>query len=146
MVQLEANLDDMTPELLPQAMQAAMDAGALDVWVTPITMKKGRPALKLSALTAPAHAEVVAEAMLKETTSFGVRMVTMERRCLQREQFGVQTDYGEIAVKVGYLGDQALTASPEYEDCRLAAQQHGATLKQVYAAAVAAFYAQWDGE
>ncbi len=141
-VQLEANVDDMTPELVPAAMQAMMDAGALDVWVMPITMKKGRPAVMLSALAAPAEAEAVAEAMLRETTSLGVRMAGMERRCLERRQVEVTTDYGQIDVKVGYLGGEIITASPEYEDCRRAADEHRVSLKDVYAAAVAAFHAE----
>ena len=145
-VQLDVNVDDMTPELVPQAMQAMMEAGALDVWATPVTMKKGRPALQLSALAASADAEKVAEAMLAETTSFGVRMVAMERRCLQREHIEIATDYGAIRVKAGYLGSEVLTASPEYEDCRRAAEQHGVTLKEVYAAAQAAFRESRDRE
>ncbi len=144
--QLEVNVDDMTPELVPQAMQAMMEAGAFDAWATPITMKKGRPALQLSALAAVADAEKVAQAMLAQTTSFGVRVAVMERRCLQREQVEVATDYGTIRVKVGYLGGEVITASPEYEDCRQAAEQHRVTLKEVYAAAQAAFRRQGEGE
>jgi len=140
-VQLETNVDDMTPELLAAALQAIMEAGALDAWVTPVTMKKGRPALKLSALAEPAQADDIARVILTETTTFGVRMVAAERRCLRRAQVEVTTPYGPVRVKVGSLGDQVVTASPEYEDCREAAERSGVSLKEVYAAAQAAFRA-----
>ncbi len=137
-VAIETNVDDMTGELVPGAMDAALAAGALDAWVTPIVMKKGRPALLLRVICAPERADAVAEALLRETTSLGVRMAPMERRCLRREQIEVATEFGAVRVKVGYLGGEAVTLSPEYEDCRRAAAEHGAALKQVYAAAVAA--------
>jgi len=134
---IETNVDDMSGELVPGAIDAALAAGALDAWSAPIVMKKGRPALLIRAICAPEHADAVAEALLRETTSLGVRMARMERRCLRREQVAVETEYGTVRVKVGYLGGEVATASPEYEDCRRAADEHGASLKEVYAAALA---------
>lgn len=135
---IEANIDDMSGELVPDAIEAALNAGALDCWAVPIIMKKGRPALLLRAICEPAGEDAVAEVLLRETTSLGVRMVEMRRRCLQRRAISVETRFGEISVKLGYLGGEVVTASPEYTDCRRAADEHGVTLKQVYAAAIAA--------
>ena len=143
-VAIEANVDDMTGELVPNALEAALAAGALDAWAAPIVMKKGRPALLLRALCVPERADAVAEALLRETTSLGVRMAQMERRCLRRERIEVETPFGRLAVKVGYLSGAAVTISPEHEDCRRAAEEHGAPLKAVYAAAMAAAQAVMD--
>jgi len=137
-VVIETNVDDMTGELVPNAIDAALAAGALDAWAAPIVMKKGRPALLLRALCVPERADAVAEALLRETTSLGVRMVPMDRRCLRREEIEVATEFGPVQVKVGYLGDEAVTLSPEYDDCRRVAIEHRVALKRVYAAAVAA--------
>ena len=137
-VVIEANVDDMSGELVPHALQAALQAGALDAWAAPIVMKKGRPALTISALAEPAAVDAVAESLLRETTSLGVRMSRWSRRCLPRESVTVQTPYGEVSVKVGYLDGEMVTASPEHDDCVRAAERAGVTLKQVYAAAVAA--------
>lgn len=134
---IEANIDDMTGELVPNAIDAALSAGALDCWVTPIVMKKGRPALLISAICDVDSADAVAGTLLRETTTLGVRMARMQRRCLARRQVTVETEFGPIAVKLGYQDGEAVTASPEYEDCRRAAAQHGVPLKQVYAAAIA---------
>lgn len=104
----------------------------------PIVMKKGRPALTISALAQPEDAERVADVFLRETTSLGVRMSPWSRRCLARETVTVQTAFGDIRVKLGLLDGRAVTVSPEYEDCRAAAVSGGASLKEVYAAAQAA--------
>jgi len=138
-VVIETNVDDMSPELAPHALEAALGAGALDAWATPIVMKKGRPALQLAALTDPARADAVVEALLRETTSLGVRMSRWGRRCLRREVVRVSTPWGEVAVKVGYLGGEAVTVSPEHDECARVAAAAGVPLKQVYAAAVAAW-------
>ena len=135
---IEANIDDMSGELVPNAIDAALAAGALDAWSAPIVMKKGRPALLLRAICEPERAEEVASVLLRETTTLGVRMVEMQRRCLAREHLTVSTPFGEIAVKLGYQDGAVVTASPEYEDCRRAAKEHSAPLKNVYAAALAA--------
>lgn len=141
MVLLEANLDDITGEFLGYAMEKLFAAGAVDVWATPIYMKKNRPATMLSALAPPESADAVAAAMLTHTTSFGVRRQAVQRDCLEREHVTVATPFGSVRVKVGKRDGQVLTAAPEYEDCAAAADAHGASLKDVYQAALAA----WTG-
>jgi len=138
---VEANIDDMSPELCEHAAEAIALAGALDVWWTPIAMKKSRPALLLSALVPPGALESVLAAVLAETTSIGVRFDRVARRVLERELVVVDTPFGPIPVKVARQGGRALNAAPEYEACRAAARAHGVALKSVYAAAVAA----WQG-
>jgi len=143
-VVIETNVDDMPGELVPGAIDAALQAGALDAWSAPIAMKKGRPGLLLRAICPEEQADAVSAALLRETTSLGVRLTRMERRCLRRERIEVATRFGTVGVKVGYLGGSAVTVSPEYEDCRRGAEEHGAPLKAVYAAAVAAAQAIMD--
>ena len=134
---IEANVDDMSGELVPHAIEAALSAGALDAWSAPISMKKGRPGLLLCAICEPERAEEVASALLRESTSLGVRMTQMERRCLRREVSPVETRFGPIGVKRGYLGEEQVTVSPEHDDCARAAGEHGVAVKLVYAAAIA---------
>ena len=135
---IEANIDDMNPEFYERVAQRAFEAGAVDVWTSPIFMKRGRPATKLSALSAPARTEAVAGAILRESTTFGVRVSDWERRCLPRESITVNTAYGEVRVKLGKVGEEVVTASPEYADCAAAAESHGVPVKEVHAAAVTA--------
>ncbi|MCD6360470.1 MAG: nickel pincer cofactor biosynthesis protein LarC, partial [Armatimonadetes bacterium] len=137
-VVIEANVDDMTPELVPHTLEAMLGAGALDAWVTPIVMKKGRPAVQFSALAEPATVDAVVEALLRETATLGVRMSQWNRRCVERETVSVETPWGEVAVKVGYLRGAPVTISPEYDDCARLAGETGVPLKRVYAAALAA--------
>jgi pyridinium-3,5-bisthiocarboxylic acid mononucleotide nickel chelatase len=142
---IEANIDDMSPELCAHAADAAFAAGAVDVWWTPITMKKGRPALLVTALAPTAARDAVATALLRETTSLGVRFDAVERRTLDREVIPVATAYGAIDMKVGRDGGAVVNAAPEFESCRAAAVRTGAPLKAVYAAAIAAWDARKSG-
>jgi uncharacterized protein (TIGR00299 family) protein len=139
--QIDANLDDMSPELCAPASDALFAAGALDVWWTPITMKKGRPALMLSALATSEARAAVAAAILRETTTIGVRYAALERTVLARTMRDVSTPYGTIAVKVAADGDVVMNAAPEFEACAAAARRHGVPIKLVFAAALAAFHA-----
>jgi hypothetical protein len=139
--QIDANVDDMSPELCAPAAEAVFAAGALDVWWTPITMKKGRPALALSALAAEAERDAVIAAILRETTTIGVRFSPRERTVLARETVEVATKYGPIPIKVARDGAAVRNAAPEYEACIAAARHHGVPVKHVYAAAVAAYEA-----
>lgn len=138
-VLLEANLDDMLPEHFALAMERCFQAGALDVWLTPIQMKKGRPATTLSALAPPAKAQQVASAIFQNTTTFGIRHCAMSRQCLPRRHEEVQTPFGPVRVKVadGPAGGQ--TVAPECDDCVKAARRAGVPLKAVYIAALNAF-------
>ncbi|HEY8145231.1 MAG TPA: nickel pincer cofactor biosynthesis protein LarC [Kofleriaceae bacterium] len=139
---VEANIDDMSPELCEHAAEVIAMAGALDVWWTPVAMKKSRPALLLTALAPPAALEPVLAAVLAETTSIGVRFDRVARRVLARELVTVDTPFGPIPVKVARQGEHAVNAAPEYEACRAAARAHRVPLKSVFAAAVAAWQAR----
>jgi len=140
--QIEANIDDMTGELCAAAAEAILAAGALDAWWTPITMKKGRPALVLAALATPAQRDAVVAAILRETTTIGVRFIAYDRVALARETMEVATPYGAITMKIAKDGDVVRNAAPEYEACAAAARAHGVPVKQVYAAAQAAYAAR----
>ncbi|MDB4963041.1 MAG: hypothetical protein JWP01_3040 [Myxococcales bacterium] len=137
--QIDANLDDMSPELCGPASDALFAAGALDVWWTPITMKKGRPAFQLSALADRATRDAVIGAILRETTTIGVRYAPRERTVLSRHSVEVATRYGAIPIKVARDGAVIANAAPEYEACAAAAKLHGVPVKLVFAAALAAF-------
>ena len=140
--QIDANIDDMSPELCGPASEAAFAAGALDVWWTPITMKKGRPALMLSALATAEARGAVTAAILRETTTIGVRYAARERTVMARSIREVATRYGAIAVKVAADGETICNVAPELDACVAAARQHGVPVKLVFAAALAAFEAQ----
>ena len=137
--QIDANIDDMSPELCAPAAEAIFAAGALDVWWTPITMKKGRPALTLSALAEPAAKDAVIAAILRETTTIGVRYAQLQRTVLARKTVEVATRFGPIPVKIALDGDTVRNAAPEYEACAAAAKQFNVPVKTVYAAAVMAY-------
>lgn len=142
MWQVEANIDDMNPELCAHASDAVFAAGALDVWWTPIWMKKRRPAMLLSALAESAQRDSVIRAILRETTTIGVRYAARERTVLARRTVPVETRFGTVAVKEASDGNHVVTASPEYESCLEVAQRAGMPLKEIYAAAIAAYATQ----
>jgi uncharacterized protein (TIGR00299 family) protein len=139
--QVDANIDDMSPELCGPASEAVFAAGALDVWWTPIIMKKGRPALMVSALATAEARGAVAAAILRETTTIGVRYAARDRTILARSIREVPTPYGPIAVKIAADGDTVMNAAPELDACVAAARRHGVPVKLVFAAAQAAFEA-----
>ena len=141
-VVVEANVDDMNPEWLPLAMEKVLAAGALDVFLVPVVMKKGRPGHLLQALCPEDRLEAVAEALLVHTTTLGLRYSRWERIKLERQELTVSTPWGEVRMKVGLLGERMLNAAPEYEDCRRVAEAAGQPLKAVYSAALAAFLKQ----
>ena len=128
---LEANVDDVSGEVIGYVQDRLFDAGALDVYTTPIYMKKNRPAAKLTVLAPPALAETMENILFAETTTFGIRGHRARRRKLSRVAETVQTDAGPIRIKVGRRGGQVVTASPEFEDCRQVAQRTGTPLREV---------------
>ena len=132
---LETNLDDISAEVLGWLTDQVLAAGALDVFHTPIQMKKNRPAVLLSLLCAEAAADPLTELLLRQTTAFGVRRYRAERRKLRREFLTAATPYGDVTVKVGRLDGQVVQVAPEFESCRKLAEQGGVPLKAVYAAA-----------
>jgi pyridinium-3,5-bisthiocarboxylic acid mononucleotide nickel chelatase len=138
-VAVETNIDDMTPEAIAHLMTRLMAAGALDCYATPILMKKGRPAQLVTALCAQPDASRIAELVLTESSSFGVRFREASRLCLRREFVAVATEFGPITVKIGYLGAKELKVSPEFEDCRKAAEAAGVPLCQVQEAALVSY-------
>jgi uncharacterized protein (TIGR00299 family) protein len=135
---VEANLDDLLPELAPDAAAACFAAGALDVWTTPAHMKHGRPGFTLSALARPGDEHAVAEAMLRESSSLGVRIARMHRWELERDWRTVDVDGEPVRVKVGRLDGRIVNLAPEHADCERAAQRAGAPVKVVWARALAA--------
>jgi uncharacterized protein (TIGR00299 family) protein len=137
-VVLETNLDDLLPELVPDAVAACFEAGALDVWTTPAAMKKGRPGLVLSAIARPADEHVVAETILRETSALGVRVSTHRRHELDREVRTVVVQGHEVRVKLGRLDGRLLNVAPEHDDCARVARLVGAPVKSIWAAALAA--------
>ncbi|MCH8280209.1 MAG: nickel pincer cofactor biosynthesis protein LarC [Chloroflexi bacterium] len=136
-VLLETNLDDVSGEVLGYAQEQLFALGALDVWYTPIQMKKNRPGVILSALV-PASLEAAAsELILRETPTLGVRTRPVERYAAERHSVPMETELGVISVKVKYLGGEPVSAAPEFEDCRRVALEAGLPLQEVYQRAVA---------
>lgn len=139
---LEAQFDDADGQMLAHAAQRLLEAGALDVYLTPIVMKKGRPGQLLTALASAADVTRLEEIILRETTTFGVRRHECQRTRLAREQVSVSTPYGPIRVKVGRRGGERLRAWPEYDDCADAARRAGVSLREVQQAALRAWTEQ----
>ena len=135
---LETNIDDMSAELFEVLFEKLFAAGVKDVFTTSIQMKKGRPAVKLSVIVSREVRSTAEEIIFRETTTFGIRAYEVERRKLRRESVRVRTEFGEVTVKLGRLGDEIVTTSPEYEDCRRLAAEHGVALKELYEKARAA--------
>ncbi|HEY5041620.1 MAG TPA: nickel pincer cofactor biosynthesis protein LarC [Verrucomicrobiae bacterium] len=135
---LETNLDDCTGEILGHFVEAALAAGALDVFHTPVQMKKNRPGVLLTVLCREADADKFGELMLRETTAFGVRKTIAERRKLHREFAEVKTVSGEVTVKIGRLGGKVVQAAPEYESVKKLAAQQKVPVKWIYETAMQA--------
>jgi uncharacterized protein (TIGR00299 family) protein len=136
---IEAEVDDMSPQLCGPLVDALLRAGALDAYLTPVLMKKGRPGVLITAVLEPAHREAVEEALFRDTTTLGVRRQEMERTVLDREVVAVATPYGPVGVKVGRRGGRVYNAQPEFDDCQRTAQAAGVPVKEVWGAALTAF-------
>jgi uncharacterized protein (TIGR00299 family) protein len=130
-VVLETNVDDMSPEALPRVLEKALAAGARDAFLTPVLMKKGRPAHVLTVLAEPAKEEVLAQLIMRETSTFGIRRHTCSRWTLRREIREIESPWGPIRVKIGDLGGEQLRVTPEYESCREIADRFGVPLLEV---------------
>ena len=130
-VVLETHIDDCSPEVFDHLMNRCFAAGALDVGLTPIQMKKNRPAVALTAITPPEAAEAVTDVLFAETTTFGIRRTTTRRIVLDRELLTVETPWGPVAVKVGRRAGRLLQVAPEYEDCRRIAEDKALALRTV---------------
>jgi uncharacterized protein (TIGR00299 family) protein len=135
---VEANIDDMNPQLFEQLSDQLLAAGALDVLMLPVQMKKQRPGVLLQVLSAPDRLNTLLDILFRESTTIGVRTYEVTRYMLQRESVQVMTRYGPVRVKVSRQGGQVVNVAPEYEDCRALAQKIGQPVKLVYAAALGA--------
>ena len=135
---VETNIDDFNPEFYESVIEKLFAAGALDVFLTPVQMKKNRPGITLSAICSHSDAHKIASIILIETSTFGVRMSQWERVCLERHQEEVATEFGSIRIKIGERDKKVISISPEYEDCRKAAVENNVPIKRVYEAAKAA--------
>ncbi len=129
---LETNLDDVTGEVLGNFSEKAFAAGALDVFHTSIQMKKNRPGVLLTVLCAVSDADKFSEMILRETSAFGVRRTTAERRKLQREFQKVKTQFGEVTVKIGKLNGKIIHAAPEFESCKKLAAEKNVSLQEIF--------------
>jgi uncharacterized protein (TIGR00299 family) protein len=136
---LEANLDDMSPQIYGFFAERALQAGALDVFSVPVQMKKNRPGQLITVLCNPADQEKFSDLLFRETTTLGVRQSIVKRRTLQRESLTVQTSLGSIRMKVARLHGHILNFAPEYEDCQKVAAERGVPLKRVLAEATFEF-------
>jgi uncharacterized protein (TIGR00299 family) protein len=131
-VMVECNIDDMNPELYGYVMEKLFDAGADDVFITPIMMKKARPASKLSVLCSPDKEHVMIQAVLSHTTSLGVRTYKVNKTLLDRKYKKIRTRYGEVTVKTAFYDGKKLKSKPEYEDCILLAKKHNIPVQKIY--------------
>jgi len=139
---IEANVDDMSPQLYGYFIDQALAAGALDVTCTPIQMKKDRPGILLSVLCTPEKGDALAQMLFEQTTTIGVRIYEARRQILERELVSIQTAYGTVKVKVARRDGKVLNVAPEYEDCQRLASEKGVPLKQVMIAAQASYLEQ----
>lgn len=139
---LETALDDLSPQLIAYVAEEALKLGALDVMLTPVIMKKGRPGTLITLLSDDEHRATLEHLLLTETSTLGIRISHEQRICLDRQHTSVSTPYGEIRVKTGSQAGEERNVAPEFEDCRTAAASHNIPLKLVQQAALAAYISQ----
>jgi len=133
---LEANLDDLNPQVFGYVMERLLAAGALDVFGTPVQMKKNRPGMLLTVLARTEDVSRLSKLILGETTTLGIRMRQERRQTLVRRSVAIQTPWGEVRMKVANLNGSIANYAPEYEDCRRIADEHKIPLKQVMQEAI----------
>jgi uncharacterized protein (TIGR00299 family) protein len=133
---IEANLDDMNPQIYGYVLEKALAAGALDVFTTPVQMKKNRPGTLLTMLCKPQDANALTSLIFAETTTFGVRTYQAQRRILPRESINVTTSYGDVRIKLSRVNGRILHVSPEYDDCCKLANEKNVPLQQVISEAL----------
>ncbi|KXG75608.1 hypothetical protein AN619_16040 [Thermotalea metallivorans] len=129
---LECNIDDMNPEFYGYVMEKGLEAGALDIFMVPVIMKKNRPGILLSVLCEEDKREELEQFIFMETTTLGIRRYAVERSVLERKVLRIRTKYGVVGMKVGFLGGKILKYAPEYEDCKEIAENFHLPLKKVY--------------
>jgi pyridinium-3,5-bisthiocarboxylic acid mononucleotide nickel chelatase len=128
---VEANLDDMNPQIYGYFLEKALGAGALDVYTTPVQMKKNRPGTLLTVLCKPGDANTLMSLIFAETTTFGVRTYRAQRRTLPREHVSVKTSFGDVRIKLSRVNGRILHVAPEYDDCRKLAEEKNVPLQNV---------------
>ncbi len=136
---IEANLDDMNPQIYGYFLEKALAAGALDVYTTPVQMKKNRPGTLLSVLCKPADTNALMSLIFAETTTFGARTYRAQRRTLPREHVSVRTSFGDVRIKISRVNGRILHVTPEYEDCRKIAEEKNVPLQRVIAEAMRSY-------
>jgi len=129
---IECNIDDMNPEFYDYIIDSLFAAGARDVYITPIIMKKSRPAVKLSVLCTPESESLVNEVLFRETSTIGVRKYRIDKTMLDRKIETITTRLGDIRVKSAYFQGICIKSKPEYEDCIKIAREKGIPINQVY--------------
>lgn len=137
---LEANLDDMNPQIYGYFLEKALAAGALDVYTTPVQMKKNRPGTLLTVLCKPQDATALSSLIFAETTTFGVRAYRARRRILPREHVTVSTSFGDVRIKLSRLNGSILHVAPEYDDCRKLALEKNVPLQRIIAEALLRYH------
>jgi len=137
---IEANLDDMSPQLYGYLVDQALAAGALDVMCGSVQMKKNRPGLQVTILTTPEKADALAQLVFEQTTTIGLRIYEARRKVLEREHVEVETQYGKVRMKVAKREGKVLNAAPEFDDCQKLATEKNVALKQVILSAQAAYF------
>jgi len=141
---IEANIDDMNPELFPPLVKGLLDAGARDAFLTPILGKKGRPAYLVTAMADDAVVAKVADSLFRASSTLGLRMRREDRICLQREWKSVQTPWGAVKIKIGMRDGVAANVAPEFDDCTRVADEKKVAVRDVYdAARAAAIKGEW---
>ena len=128
----ETNVDDLSPELYGYVLERLFDAGAQDAWLTPIVMKKGRPAVTISVLASSQRQEAIRQVLFRETGTLGIRMSSVDKRMLEREWIEVTTRHGIVRVKIGLMAGKAVTVAPEFEDCAQIARDAGIPARDVF--------------
>ena len=138
-VVIEAEIDDMNPQIFGVVMDTLLAEGALDVFYTPVQMKKNRPGTLLSIIAPPTAREKLTTIVFRETTTIGVRYREMTRECLERDNRTVSTPFGDVRFKIARRDGEIMNASPEFDDCVNLAKRHGRPIKDIQAAAIKAF-------
>ena len=136
---VEANLDDMNPQIYGYFLEKALAAGALDVYTTPVQMKKNRPGTLLTVLCRPQDTQALMSLIFAETTTFGARTYRAQRRALPREFVSVSTDFGDVRIKISRVNGRILHVAPEYDDCRKLAVEKNVPLQRVINEALRAY-------
>ncbi len=136
---LETNLDDLNPEIYPYVVESLFAAGALDVTLTPIQMKKNRPGTQIQVLCEPSMMDSMRSILFRETTTLGIKQIMVDRYSLPRTIREVETPYGKIRVKIAEISPNIKKISPEFEDCRRAAQEHGIPITDIYQETIRSF-------